>query len=240
MRPRPGPARRGLGTALHGWFPLLWAGQSVSLLGDGVFLVAFTWQVAVVWQQPKLLGALLGVRVLAELVALVLAGSIVDRLPRRTIVLAADAGRAVILFGLAAEMDRGGQGAWLTAFAAGYGFLSGLFRPALVAYLPEVTGRSNLTAANSLLALSAQVSLVAGPAIGTALVGLGSTTTALSLDGVSFLLACCCVLPLPGRAPGRSPISPLGQAIEGFRAVHRVGWIGGTIPSCCSAWPTSA
>jgi MFS family permease len=224
-----GPGRLGLGTALHGPFRLLWVGQSVSLLGDGVFLVAFTWQVAVVWHQPRLLGALLGVRIVAELIALGLTGWIVDRLPRRTILLAADGGRALILFGLAASMHGGERGVWLGVLMTGYGLLAGLFRPTLVAYLPEVTDRSNLTAANALVALSAQVSLVAGPAVGTGLVGLGSTTSALCLDGVSFVVACCCTLPLPRRAPTRSATSPFAQAVEGFRTVRRVGWIGGTI-----------
>ncbi len=38
------------------------------MLDDGVSLVAFTWQLAVQWHQPALLGLLLGARVLDELI----------------------------------------------------------------------------------------------------------------------------------------------------------------------------
>ncbi len=44
------------------------------MLGDGIFLVAFTWQIAVRWHRPALLGGLLAARVLAELATLALGG----------------------------------------------------------------------------------------------------------------------------------------------------------------------
>jgi len=59
---------------LRGPFGLLWAGQTASMLGDGIFLVAFTWQIAVRWHRPALLGGLLAARVLAELATLALGG----------------------------------------------------------------------------------------------------------------------------------------------------------------------
>ncbi len=218
------------GAVLHGPFRLLWAGQSVSLLGDGVFLIAFSWQVAVVWHRPGLLGGLLGVRILAELATLLTAGWVVDRVPRRTLVLGADLGRGLLLFGLAAAVGGGSGAAFPLAVLIGaYGVLTSLFRPTLVAFLPELVSRSRLQAANSLIAGSTQIAVIAGPAVGAALVGLGSPWSALVLDGVSFLVAAACTLPLPGRAPKPGDGSTLAQAVEGFGVARRVGWIGGTI-----------
>jgi MFS family permease len=214
---------------LRGPFGLLWAGQSVSLLGDGVFLVAFTWQIAVEWRRPALLGVLLGARILAELVALGLGGWIVDRVPRRNTVLAADAVRGLLLLGLAAALHRPASTITLALLVAAFGLLTGLFRPALVAYVPEVVEREGLPAANSLLALSQQTSLVLGPAIGAGLVGLGSAPTALRLDGLSFLAAAVATLPLPVRRPASTTTGALAQAAEGFRTARQVGWVGGTI-----------
>ena len=214
---------------LRGPFGLLWAGQSVSLLGDGVFLVAFTWQIAVEWRRPALLGVLLGARILAELVALGLGGWLVDRVPRRTTVLAADAVRGLLLLGLAAALHRPASTITLALLVAAFGLLTGLFRPALVAYVPEVVEREGLPAANSLLALSQQTSLVLGPAIGAGLVGLGSAPTALRLDGLSFLAAALATLPLPLRRPASTTSGALAQVAEGFRTARQVGWVGGTI-----------
>src|SRR6266540_1047731 len=98
--------RPGMLGVLRGPFGVLWAGQSVSLVGDSVFLVAFTWQVAVEWNRPALLGLLLSARILVELVVLGAGGWIIDRVPRRTTVLAADAARGVVLLVLATALHR--------------------------------------------------------------------------------------------------------------------------------------
>jgi predicted MFS family arabinose efflux permease len=114
--------------------------------------------------------------------------------------------------------------------------LTALFRPALIAYLPEVVERERLAAANSLLALSSQAALLLGPAVGAGLVGLGSPTTALHLDGLSFLVAAASTVPLPARAPvSGSAGGRFAQAMEGFRTVRRVGWVSGTILLCSLA-----
>jgi MFS family permease len=216
-------------SVLRGQYGLLWAGQTVSLIGDSVFLVAFTWQIAVEWKRPALLGALLGARVLAELVSLGLGGWIVDRIPRRTTVLITDALRGFLLLALAAELHRPVSVATLALLVAAFGLLAGLFRPALLAYVPEVVARERLAAANSLLALSQQTSVVLGPAIGAGLVGLGSAPTALRLDGVSFLVAAVATYPLVHRRPTSATGGVLAQAAEGFRAATRVSWVGGSI-----------
>jgi len=147
---------------LGGPFGLLWAGQTTSMLGDGVFLVAFTWQLAVRWQQPALLGLLLAARVLAELATLALGGWSIDRLPRRSTVLGADAGRAPLLLGMAPALHQPPPVPALALLVIAYGVLTALFRPALVAYLPELVQSDRLASANSLLAVSMQTSMVAG------------------------------------------------------------------------------
>ncbi|HEX8928429.1 MAG TPA: MFS transporter, partial [Actinomycetota bacterium] len=192
-------------------------------------LVAFTWQIAVEWKRPALLGALLGARILAELMSLGLGGWIIDRVPRRTTVLITDALRGFLLLALAAELHRPVSVATLALLVAAFGLLTGLFRPALLAYVPEVVARERLAAANSLLALSQQTSVVLGPAIGAGLVGLGSATTALRLDGVSFLVAAVATYPLVHRRPASTTGGVLAQTAEGFRAARRVSWVGGSI-----------
>src|SRR6266496_4035265 len=214
---------------LRGPFGLLWAGQSVSLVGDSVFLVAFTWQIAVEWQRPALLGVLLSARILVELVVLGGGGWIIDRVPRRTTVLVADGVRGVVLLALASALHQPVSTPTLALLVAAFGLLTGLFRPALLAFVPEVVQRERLPAANSLLGLSQQSSVVLGPAIGAGLVGLGSAPTALRLDGLSFMVAALTTLPLPRRPPASPSGSPLAQVAEWFRTARRVGWIGGSI-----------
>src|SRR6266508_4200850 len=122
--------RPGMLGVLRGPFGLLWAGQSVSLVGDSVFLVAFTWQVAVEWNRPALLGLLLSARILVELVVLGAGGWIIDRVPRRITVLAADAARGVVLLVLATALHRPASTLTLALLVSAFGFLTALFRPA--------------------------------------------------------------------------------------------------------------
>jgi MFS family permease len=221
----------GLTAALRGPFGLLWAGQTVSLLGDGAFTVALAWQLAVQWRQPALLGLLLGTRVIAEVATLGLVGFLVDRLRRRTVVLATDAGRALVLFALGATLHRPPPVLSLAALMAAYGVLTALFRPAFAAYIPELVPPDRLTAANALYGISLQAGvMLLGPALGAALVAAGSPTAALQLNGLSFLVAAAAVLPLPARPPaaaGRG--GALAGTVEGFRTVLRVGWLAGGV-----------
>jgi MFS family permease len=224
--------RRRVGPAIvRGPFALLWAGQTISLLGDGVFTVSFTWQIAVQWQRPELLGALFGTRVLAELAALGLGGWIVDRTPRRAIMLASDALRCLLLVGLAITLRQPAPIAPLAMLLAAYGIATGLFRPALLSYIPEIIERDRLAAANALFTISQQAALILGPALGGILLGVGSAPTALRLDGLTFLVAALAILPLPARPAAATPAAggAFAEAAEGFRAVRRVAWVGGTI-----------
>jgi Major Facilitator Superfamily len=219
----------GLTAALRGPFGLLWAGQTLSLLGDFVFLVAFTWQLAAQWQQPTLLGLLWSVRVLAEVATAGVGGWIIDRIARRTVVLAADAGRGLLLFALAAALHRPAPVLALALLMVGYGILTALFRPALVAYLPELVQSDRLAAANALYGVSQRTSMVVGPLLGTVLVGFGSAPVALRLNGLSFLLAAATTLLLPAGSPAAGASRGLAHVVEGFRVARRVGWVGGTI-----------
>src|SRR6266542_1530354 len=112
---------------LRGAWGLLGGGERVSWGGESVLLVAFTWQVAVEWNRPALLGLLLSARILVELVVLGAGGWIIDRVPRRTTVLAADAARGVVLLVLATALHRPASTLTLALLVSAFGFLTALF-----------------------------------------------------------------------------------------------------------------
>ena len=73
----------------HRDFALLWAGMSVSLLGDGVLLVSLAWHVYAVAGTMSAMAAV-GIALTAPQLALLLIGGLVaDRLARRSVLLAA-------------------------------------------------------------------------------------------------------------------------------------------------------
>ncbi|MEA2180035.1 MAG: hypothetical protein QOG77_3332, partial [Solirubrobacteraceae bacterium] len=78
-------------------FALLWTGMTVSLLGDGIFLVALAWQVYDLDNDPVAL-SLVGTAWTLGMVAFLLTGGVVsDRVERRRVLVAADVVRALAL-----------------------------------------------------------------------------------------------------------------------------------------------
>src|SRR5947209_5819041 len=83
-------------------FRLLWTGMTVSLFGDGIFLVALAWQVYQLSNAPTAL-AVVGVAMsVPHVLLLVLGGVVSDRLDRRRVMVTADAvrGMAVAAMGV--------------------------------------------------------------------------------------------------------------------------------------------
>src|SRR5207248_2468552 len=69
----------------HRDFRLLWAGMTVSLLGDGIFLVAIAWEAYVLWNAPAAL-SIVGIGMTVPTIAFLLPGGVVtDRLDRRRV-----------------------------------------------------------------------------------------------------------------------------------------------------------
>ncbi len=79
----------------HRDFRLLWAGMTVSLVGDGIFLVAIAWKAYALWNAPAAL-SIVGIAMTVPTIACLLpAGVLSDRFDRRRVLLSADLGRAL-------------------------------------------------------------------------------------------------------------------------------------------------
>src|SRR4026208_298193 len=79
----------------HRDFRLLWTGMTMSLMGDGIFLVALAWQVYELSNVPTAL-SIVGVAMTVPQILFLLVGGVVrDRSARRKVRIAADAVRAV-------------------------------------------------------------------------------------------------------------------------------------------------
>ena len=114
-------------------FALLWTGMTVSLLGDGIFLVAEAWQVYDIDNDPVAL-SLVGLAWTSGMTAFLLTGGIVsDRMDRRRVLIAADLVRAAVLVGDGrARRSPASLEIWhLVALAVLYGRGRGLLRPGL-------------------------------------------------------------------------------------------------------------
>ena len=96
----------------HRDFRLLWTGLVVSLLGDGIFLVAVAWEAYKIDDQPSALAGVGLATSAPQVVLLLFGGAVSDRLPRRMVLVAADSARALAVGSLAVLASLGHLGLW--------------------------------------------------------------------------------------------------------------------------------
>jgi DHA3 family tetracycline resistance protein-like MFS transporter len=221
-------------------FRLLWLGMAVSLLGDGIFLVAMAWEAYALWNAPAAL-SLIGVAMTVPMIGCLLpAGVLSDRLDRRRLMLWADLGRALALSGLAALTFSGKLTYWeLVAIVAVYSVGTAFFTPAFEAIVPDIVPAGDLAAANSLDQFVRPVALrLAGPAAGGAIVAGVGAGMAFGIDAASFLASAAAVFFIRPPAHARSEhVHSSVQAVrEGFAFVRRRVWLWGTLLSAAIAY----
>ena len=111
----------------------------VSLIGDGVFLVAMAWQVYQLSNAPTALSMVGIAMTVPTIVFLLLGGVMSDRFDRRRLMLAADVSRGLAVAAIAVLSLTGALELWhMLALVAVYGAGAAFFGPAFDAIVPQV------------------------------------------------------------------------------------------------------
>jgi hypothetical protein len=216
----------------HRDFRLLWSGMCVSLIGDGIFLVAMAWQVYALSNAPTAL-SLVGISMTVPTIAFLLLGGVFsDRLDRRRVMLFADLTRGLAVGTLALLSITGLVELWhVVAIVAVYGGGAAFFGPSFDAIVPDVLPADELAQANSLDQFVRPIALrLAGPAIGGVLIDAVGVGVAFALDAGSFAVSALALLLMRSRKP-RAAVDhgSVGADIRsGFTYVRRHVWLWGT------------
>ncbi|HMQ29820.1 MAG TPA: MFS transporter [Chloroflexaceae bacterium] len=169
-------------------FRRLWYGQVVSQLGDWLDSIALFTLTLNLTGSGQAVGLLLLVEFLPGAVIGPFAGVLIDRLPRRLVLIASDLGRAALV--LLLLLVDGPEDMWLLYTAvAGKFALAAFFEPARSAILPSICSREELPAANAISGATWSAMLALGAALGGLVAGTLGVTTAFLLDAASFLLS---------------------------------------------------
>ena len=238
---RPGGVARGnlLTPLKHRDFRILWTGMTISLIGDGIFLIAIAWESYSLWNAPAAL-SIVGIGMTIPTIAFLLIGGVVsDRRDRRVVMAWADGLRAVAVAVLAALVLMGALRFWeLVVLVAFYGVGTAFFTPAFDAILPELLPKSDLPAANALDQFVRPIAMrLVGPVAGGALVA-ASAGVAFAIDAASFAACLVAVLAMPRREGRRVEIqsSNLAALKDGLRFVRQRVWLWGTLLSAAIAY----
>ncbi|WP_026423389.1 MFS transporter [Actinokineospora inagensis] len=214
------PAVRLLAPLRERRFALYLVGQLLSQFGDGIYLVTLPFVVLNQGGGPANLGVVLACYGTARLVFLPVGGTLADRLGARSVMLAADALRAVVVLGFVALAAGGRIPLWaMIAVAVPFGVLGGIFMPASFAVLPRIVRPESFAAGNSLIQVMQSTSRIAGPALGGTLVGSLKSGVGLLIDAATFLVSS---LTLMAIRPSTVPAAPDdGDRLRTWRSVLR-------------------
>jgi len=232
---------RALRPLRHRRFRLLWAGLAVSLVGDGLWLVALAWQVLDLGGGPIQLSLVTTCFSVGLIGCVLLGGVVADRVSRRRVMLAADAVRLVVTVALGLLALTGVLALWqLAAGALLIGAAEAFFVPAFTALVPQLLPEDELLAANGLEGVIRPLALQAlGPALGGLLVASASAGDAMLANGISYAVSVGCLaamgpVPLPvGGAPAAGSVAP---GVEGAAVAVGAGGMRGAVAEMREGW----
>jgi hypothetical protein len=206
----------------HADFRRLWAGQTISQFGSQITQLALPLVAVLGLQASAFKVSLLGMfDMLPFLLFALPAGAWVDRVARRRVLIAADAGRALALGSvpLAAAI---GNVTFVQLCIVGFvtGTLTVFFDVAYQSYLPALVEQHQLVDANSKLEISRSGAQIGGPGAAGLLVQWITAPYAVAVDAVSFAWSALFL----GRIRAREEIAPPAEApnlrreiVEGLR-----------------------
>lgn len=198
------PQRRSNGSA---WrrpaFLLFWSGETVSLFGTQVTLLALPLTaVLTLGASATQLGLVRFAEAFPYILFTLMFGAWVDRRRRRPVMILAHTARALLLglvplLAILHLLDL----SLLGAIAFGVGVFTVLFDVTWLAYVPTLVAADELVDANGKVATSASAAEVAGPGLGGLLVQALSAPLALLADAFSFVVAMLTLLAIRDPEP---------------------------------------
>ena len=198
---------------------LFWA-TLISSAGTWLAFVALALDVYNRTHSSVWVGALLVTETLPIALLGFLCGPLLDRLPRRSLMIGADLFRTAVFIALVFAPS-----AWaIIALATLAGIATGLFTPAVYAGLPNLVEEQDLAGANGLFQTATSATMIVGPLCGGAIVTVVGFHPAYLLNAASFAFAAIMVAGI--RPSGLQSITAasrgyLRDLLDGAGAVFR-------------------
>ena len=188
-------------------FRYLFAGTSLSLLGDQFALIATPWLVLQMTGDPVMLGMVLALEGLPRAGFMLIGGAISDRLSPRRLMLIADLVRLVLTVLMAGAVFADAVEIWMVlVFALGFGTVAGFSVPAENSIVPLLVQKTDLQAGNALMMGVGQIAGFVGPSLAGIVIGayahfLVGVGYAYAIDAVSFAVSAVCLYLIRGARP---------------------------------------
>ena len=211
-------------------FAWLFLARTLSTAGDALIPVAIAFAVLEV-ADAAALGLVLGAQWASRVVFLLLGGVWADRLPRQSVMMAADLLRGGVQAIVAVGFFVGSVSLWQLAVAqVALGAGAAFFNPASTGLVPQVVPAARLQEAHALLGVGRNAVQVVGPAVAGLLVSQFGFGIVFLVDALTYAasLVFVAAMRLPRLRPPRAS-TVVGDALEGLRAVREQRWLVATL-----------
>jgi MFS family permease len=205
-------------------FRMLWAGSTISLMGDQFYLVALPWVVLQLTGSAIAVGTIMMSAAIPRAVLMLMGGAVTDRVSPRRILIYTASTRTALVGAIGALLWFNALHVWeLYILGFAFGVADAFSMPAASTYLPLLVKREQLVQANSLFQTTSQLTTLTGPAPAGIVVKALGVAWAFLLDAVSFLFIIAALWRLPDPPkPQSAGRPPMLQAItEGITYVRR-------------------
>jgi MFS family permease len=209
----------------HRNYRLWFVGQSVSLMGTWMQSVAQGWVVYLLTGSKLALGTISFVGALPTLFLMLPAGAVVDRIPRRRMLIITQIVMMLLAFALAALAATNVLRVWhIGVLAALLGIVTSFDAPARHAMAADmVEDRADLANAIALNSMIFNLARVIGPAVGGFILALVGPAWCFGLNGLTFVAVLCSLVSMRFAAQTTTArrTDPLLQQVgEGLRYVR--------------------
>ncbi|MBN9332641.1 MFS transporter, partial [Devosia sp.] len=199
----------------HETFRTLWLATLFSNLGGLVQAVGAGWMMTTLTTSHNMVALVQASNTLPIMVFSIAAGALADNFDRRSVMLVAQSGMAVVSLLLAVTAWLGLLNPWLLltfTFLIGCG--TALFNPSWQASMGDIVPREDLPGAVTLNAMGFNMMRSVGPAVGGMIVAFAGASAAFAVNAVSYLALIGALWRWkPQRVKARLPRESLGSAM---------------------------
>ncbi len=180
-------------------FRNLWFGQVVSELGDWLNSIAIYALILRLSDSGMAMAGAMMAKLLPIVLISPIAGVVVDRVSRKTVMIVSDLLRFIVVLGFLFVEDQ--STLWFIYALVIIGIsLSGFFEPARSAIIPSLVPKEHLVTANALSGSTWSVMLAFGAALGGVVVSLFGIRVAFIVDACTFLISAWFISKIPAVA----------------------------------------
>jgi DHA3 family macrolide efflux protein-like MFS transporter len=205
-------------------FGLVWSGQLISQIGDGISRLALLWFVYAVTGSPLKTSVIGLLQTIPPIVLGPIIGVYVDRLPKKVLLITSDVLRALLIGLIPCLIPvESFTVSVLYVLVLLHAIATAVFGPALTAAIPAFVPKTQFTAANALLQSTTSLGIIFGPALsGLGIAAYGSQEV-LCLNAATYMVSAACLTLVRFKKPAlkipslAAKPTMLQDLVEGFR-----------------------